>query len=199
MKEYEFLRAEMMDYYQTISQYNVVMYTATATILVFALKESLFLFCLIPYCVVLPLYLMCEAKRRGICRIAAYMIVFLEGKDYNWESRHHSFDEKNEIKKRKRFFRTSSSPLPFFLLAMVCSLASLCKVYFYDTVLVDKLIQAAIVVLITVVAIVVMTVNKVDYTKVRQQYIDKWREWKKDENSEDKDRQPIDNIINNAQ
>lgn len=103
MKEYEMLRAEMMDDYKTISQYNVVLYTATATILAFAIKDGTFLSCLIPYCVLLPLYLICEAKRRGICRIAAYLNVYYEGTEYNWERRHHVFDETVEKNKKKRF------------------------------------------------------------------------------------------------
>ena len=41
-KEYEMLRTEMMEYYKAITQYGTILYTAVATILVFALQKDAF-------------------------------------------------------------------------------------------------------------------------------------------------------------
>ena len=184
MKEYEMLRAEMMDDYKTISQYNVVLYTATATILAFAIKDGTFLSCLIPYCVLLPLYLICEAKRRVICRIAAYLNVYYEGTEYNWERRHHVFDETVEKNKKKRFFRSSSSPLPYYCIAIVCSIASLIKIPYDSQCWYLSVIEVACVVALTVIAILIMNANKTDYTDARNQYIKEWRAQKEAEETQ---------------
>lgn len=189
MKEYEFLRAEIMDDYKYIAQYNVVLYTASATILAFALQKEQFILSLVPYIILLPLYLMCEEKRRGICKIAAYLHVFLEGTEFNWERRHHVFDGKNNKNRKKSFFSDNVSPLPYYCLALVCSASAISKIAIYQSCWIEKAVDLSFVIMITIITIAIMNKHKTDYVNTRDRYIKYWEEQKK---SEEKPRENMD-------
>lgn len=169
MKEYELLRAEMMDLFKAVTTYGTVLYSAVAAILAFALQRDEFYLCLVPYVAILPLFLLSESKNRGICKIAAYMFVFLEGDEFNWETRHHELDKLNE-KKQKR-----GSVIPYYYLAITCSVAALFKVYANQATWLIKGIEVVCVVAFTVVAIIIMKKNKVNYNATRDEYIDQWK------------------------
>lgn len=172
-KEYEMLRAEMMEYYRAITQYGNILYTAVAAILVFALQKDAFYLCLVPYIVILPLYLLTEAKSRGICKIAAYMYVFLEGGNYFWEHRHHIIDK---IQPGKR-----GSLIPYFYLAPACSACAIYKIVIIPRTVPEYIFKIGFVVLVTVVTLIIMAKNKVNYVSVKDSFIEEWEKLKKAE------------------
>ena len=83
MSEYEILAEKIKDRDQEIVQYNSLLYTATAALLAFTFENDNPLLCLLPYLIIVPVYLLIQQKRESQHRISAYMIVFLEGTDYH--------------------------------------------------------------------------------------------------------------------
>lgn len=170
MKEYELLRNEMMESYRAITQYNTVLYTATATILALVLQRDEYLLCLIPYIVIIPLFLLCESKRNGICRIAAYMNVFLEGDEFNWERRHHLFDQKKT--------RSRGSLHPYYFLMLTCTGFSIYKIICGEYSCTAMCIRIVAVLTLLIISLIVMKSKTVNYTKTRDELINDWREIK---------------------
>lgn len=175
MKEYELLRAEMMDLFKAVTQYGTVLYSAVAAILAFALQRDEFYLCMVPYVAILPLFLLSESKNRGICKIAAYMYVFLEEDEFHWEHRHHELEIINSKKQRR------GSVIPYYYLAITCSAAALFKVYANQDGWALKGIESLIVIVITVISIIVMKKNKVNFNETRKEFITQWEAIKQSE------------------
>ncbi len=75
-EEIELLRAEIIQNYNAIAQYNCVLYTAVTAVLAFAVNSDRYVMCLLPYVVMLPIHFLCETRSGNICRIGAYLYVF---------------------------------------------------------------------------------------------------------------------------
>ena len=82
-EEYLFLREEIMKNNSAAESYRNVMYTVTIALVTIAFSQKEPLLFLLPLCIILPAYKIIIDKLLGMCRIAAYLIVFLEGKDFN--------------------------------------------------------------------------------------------------------------------
>ena len=163
------LRSEMMEDYKQISQYNVALYTVTATILTFALGRSEYYLCLVPYLVAVPLFLMCEAKRKDICKIASYLAVYLEGDEFNWETRHQLLEEYDGQR------RNWQSLLIYYLIPITCSGLSIYRiVYNYSNYgMWNRIVSVIILTLGTLILMGVKTISYVSFRKNKRQ------EWKK--------------------
>ena len=131
MSEYELLKTEALKNSDHIVQYNSILYASTAAILAFGFdsKNTNPLVFLLPYVVILPVYLLIEKERESICRISSYMIFFLEGSDYLWETRLDMDDKMGTLgfrmpsAKKSKFveFISVYSHWPFILMPFICS------------------------------------------------------------------------------
>lgn len=90
-EEYKMIRKGLDQIYQTISNYNIALYTASGALFTFALGQDAFYYCLTPLMVIIPLYLLGEEKHKEACKLGAYLYVFCEGKTFKWERRNHDF------------------------------------------------------------------------------------------------------------
>lgn len=85
--EYLMLRNEIL-HHNTLENNTInFLYVFISAILVFSLNQEDSLYVLIAYVVIIPSYRIVWSKRKGICKIGAYLNVFLEGKEFNWERR----------------------------------------------------------------------------------------------------------------
>ena len=186
MKEYEILEAKIRDRDEEVVQYNSILYTATAAILAFAFQSDNYLFFLLPYVVIFPIYKLSEGTRRFMCRISAYLYVFHEGygKEFQWERRHHIFDsnirssvvDKQKHGKFRWYLRRMMARSHYVLITLVCAFLST------YTVLSDSLPQKwpkiVFIWALTMIITISMVRNFTDWPKVRTEYIAKWREIK---------------------
>lgn len=86
-KEYLMLREEIL-HLSTLENNTInFFYTFVSVVLVYAINKSDSLYTLISYVIIIPAYQMVWSKRKGICKIGAYLYVFQEGKKFNWERR----------------------------------------------------------------------------------------------------------------
>ena len=85
--EYLMLREEILHHDSIENNTINFMYVFVSAILTISLNQEDALYVLIAYIVTIPAYRIVWSKRKGICKIGAYLNVFLEGKEYNWERR----------------------------------------------------------------------------------------------------------------
>lgn len=174
--EYKLLKGEITNIQNMRHQTISILYTVTAAILAFALnnKEESLLF-LVPFCVILPTYLMVITQSNDIVKIGAYLKVFHEGGGYQWETHINNFNLSKKNTKR-RF--ANSFTLPFLILSAM-SLALFAINFDWkhiDTLLsIIKLIMALI--CASAVLIIRLIIQK-DIDKLKRPYIEKWEEVK---------------------
>ena len=167
--EYKILRDEINQSYQSITSYNIALYTASSVIFAFALGQPGFWYCLVPLMVILPLYLLCEDERRKICWIGAYLNVFCEGKGFFWERRHHELDKKGE-------FTELTNTLPYIFMTAASCGGAIIKILFDDYTQ-NKLLVIPIFLFIK--GAIAIVKKEVHFVKVRQSYINLWRQQKR--------------------
>lgn len=175
MSEYELLRNEILENYDAIKQYNLALYVAVISVLTFALDKQNFLYCLIPYIAIIPLYFACESKNRNICKIAAYMNVFLEGNEYNWEMLHQKYDEKFN---KKRNWKSISQ---YYFLSIMCSAIAIAKIFQLDYDTNTKWVLFSIVLIVTIVAIIAMGLSTINYVNCRKAMLENWKKIKNEQ------------------
>lgn len=175
MSEYELLRNEIIECYDAIKNYNIAMYAAVVTVLTFALGKNNFLYCLVPYVAIIPLYFASESKNRNICKIAAYMNVFLEGNEYNWERLHHKYDEQFN---KKRNWKSISQ---YYFLSIICSVIAITKIFQFNYDTYVKWILLSIVLIISIVAIIAMGLSTINYLNCRKAMLENWKKIKSEQ------------------
>ncbi|MBQ6207851.1 MAG: hypothetical protein IJK52_12325 [Oscillospiraceae bacterium] len=184
MSEYELIKTENRESTQRIVQYNSILYTASAALLLFALERTNFVLCLTPYIVIVPLFLLNESTRKAICVGAAYLYVFLEGQEYHWEGRHHKFDKTKKERSIKWYTDIIIRRLHYYSLNLICSLASIYKIVCNSETVSIKLWQFAFVLVVTVVASTIMAINTTDYVTERDKAIKQWQAIKAEEEAQ---------------
>lgn len=177
MNEYQMLRDEIMENIKQISQHITILYTATAALLAFALQTSEFLLPMIPYTVIVPLLLRSEALTNTNCRIAAYMIVFLEGVDNHWETR--LYENEKGRKRTKRYL------LPYYFISLTCTVSSLYKLIFGNYLYFYKWLWGICIIILSIILFVIMIANTVNIKKKKGEYIKQWQEMKEGKTKND--------------
>ena len=168
--EYTTLRQEMNMYYQNVAHYNSVLYSASNAILLFALTQKGFYYCLIPLMVIIPLYLLVENEHKKACWLGAYLNVFCEGTIFNWERRHHCYDR--TFGSRKRDIKEI---LPYLVLSIVSCLFSAIKVVINSDL--NKWFLA-IPVLCLLISYAIIIKAAVNYSELRNDFISEWKNLK---------------------
>ena len=86
-KEYLMLRDEILKDYEIIQNSRNVLYAAVAAILAFAVDQKEALLFLIPYIVIIPVYLVTIDYTLNMYKLGTYLKVFHEQGDFRWENR----------------------------------------------------------------------------------------------------------------
>ena len=184
MNEYELLRAEILNAFDAVTQYNCVLYTVVAAILAFAIESDNFLLCLIPYLVILPIHFLCEDRYRNMCRISAYMYVFLESNDYHWEGRQYQHDQVTNYFDKKKVIPAWQTHLHYYFVPTACSAAAIYKVACSNDTVAEKCIISVITIVVTIIALLIIRKNSTDFARARKYYIDQWTAVRKAEEAE---------------
>lgn len=127
-KEYEMLRAEILQYMEEYQTVRNMMYVVTATILSITsgLWKNYYLF-LLPLVVILPGYIIYFKYMKSVLVASIYMQVFLENDDigdtYRWESRHDKFSRnchEKHMRGVKGWVLSYAQRIPYYMCALVC-------------------------------------------------------------------------------
>lgn len=177
MKEYELLREEMMEDYRAISNYNIALYSVVAAVFGLSLTQNVFYLSLTVYIAILPLFLLCESKRKNICFIAAYMAVYLEGEDFNWETRHQVYEKKYAVK------RNWHSLFPYYFVGTLCSALSIIKLLFSDQLAILMIVISIVICIITIAVFAYMRKQSINYVNLRQEMKAQWEKVKSSESA----------------
>lgn len=179
-KEYEVLRKEMDDRMNSVNSYNIVMLTVTVTILGFALQQDHYAMCLIPIIIIVPTYLRNIDADKAVIKMGAYLNVFLEGEDFNWERRNHKRDK--TLKKKSFALRMFSV---YNSLIIICVLLAIYKCLSGN----HDLIHLSIIIILSIglFSIWVVEHHQINHYSIKKDYVNEWESIKKQEKREIKD------------
>lgn len=165
--EYLMLREEILHLDSIVSNTINFFYAFIASYLAFALLQEDTIFILLSYIVTIPAYLIVLNKMKAMCRIAAYLKIFLEGNEFNWETRYMQYKDKNE----SSFFRIVSWHFPFMVVSIAVTALLIYKMKcnaslsFYE---ISKL-------LIGLLSMIFIVINMIKFKNIGiKDYIDKW-------------------------
>lgn len=176
-EEYKMLREEILQSMQVVKNYRTLVYTITVAILAFAFDKGESILFLIPFCAIIPLYLLAMHQIDSTMRIGAYIYVFIEPEtECKWETRLYNYDclHKNEYSTKK------SSVDPYWVTGLCCLLFSVLSLdfchrgaEFYFTLLLQLLV--------VILSGIVFLTKRVDYISTKEKYISEWQEIQKRE------------------
>ena len=186
MSEYELLRAEILLRSEARTQYNNILYAVVAAILTYAFSQDNYFLFLVPYIVILPLYLLSENSRRSTVRLATYMYVFLEGQEYHWETRQWEQDKMNRAKRSTiaHYFYLMKTRTQYFLVSLICSISATYKVISSNMDKTGKCASFLFIWILAILVIIIMMINITDYTKIKYAFIQQWQAVKAAEEQE---------------
>lgn len=175
--EYQALREEIMFSMKTVKNYRTFMYTVVVATLAFAIDKEDPILCLIPFCIIIPLFLLAMHQIDSTLRIGAYIYVFLEpGTECQWETRIYKYDKKH----RNEYSTKKSSIDPYWCVSLCCLILS---IIYLDFIKIDIMFFLTIMFQATVLitSIYVFITKRVDYEKTKEKYINEWKSIKKNE------------------
>ena len=173
------LREEILESYRAITQFTSILYAAVAAIFTYASKENNYILYLIPYIVIIPMFLAAQDKLRSICGIAAYLIVFHEGNHFNWEKRHGALDLQLNRNRKHNWDATFPS---YYCIAIISSVAAGYNLLIADQYdCIGKIIRGAIIFFGTIVFLLIMRSHAVDYNDERSKMVENWSQIKSGE------------------
>ena len=174
------LRQEILDCISAIVQYNILLVTAVVMVLAYAINSESYLICLLPYLIVLPVHFMSEAKSMTTYKLSAYMIVYLEGNTYHWESRHWKFSWilYKKMSLSDRILDYLHYHLHYYLIILSCTAAAIFKI----TIAFDSNRMWVRIIVVCLLAVSMTVIIKLDRSRrSRSGYIDTWKAVKKEE------------------
>lgn len=178
--EYKALREEILASMQTVKNYRTILYTIVIAALAFAFDKDVAILFLVPFCAIIPLYLLAMHQVDSIMRMGAYIYVFLEpGTDCQWETRLLEYD-----KKHKNEYSTKKTSIdPYWCLSFCCLALSILKLD-YCSRNYDFYITIAIQIIILILCIYIFATKRPDYLETKEKYIKEWQEIQRNENKE---------------
>lgn len=173
--EYEFLKEEIMFSMQTVKNYRSLLYTVVVASLAYAFDKDEAVLFLIPFCVIIPLYLLTMHQIDSTMRLGAYIFVFIEPKtDCQWETRLYKYD----CIHKGQYSTKASSIDPYWYISFCCFALSLFKLDYLDRNL-DFYITLFLQIVILVICVYLFTKKRCDYLSVKEKYIEEWMEIKR--------------------
>lgn len=175
--EYEAIREEILSNIQVVKSYRTFLYTIVIATLAFAFDKDEAILFLVPFCAIIPLYLLAMHQIDSTMRLGAYIYVFLEpGTDCQWETRLLEYDKihKNQYSTKK------TSIDSYWCVSFSCLVLSILKLN-YDHIGIDFYITIAAQILILMICIYIFLKKRPDYLKQKEKYIEEWKEVQKRE------------------
>ena len=180
--EYTMLKNEIQEKIGAIHTCRNILYTSVIAIFAFGFnnaKEPLIF--LIAYMVIIPTYIVNMEETKSFLRIGAYIIVFLEDDTLAWESRLYEYD--NMFSKHPK----TKSQISHFSFCNICC-ALVCIVRCFTSSNASLVLKGAlnnsdiiyfssriiIALFCYISTILMMEKHRVNYTKIKQGYIDEW-------------------------
>lgn len=169
--EYEALREEILYSMQVVKNYRSLLYTVVAATLAFAFDKNEAVLFLVPFCAIIPIYLLAMHQVDSSMRLGAYIYVFLEPETAcQWETRLLEYDKLHS----NQYSTKKSSIDPYWCVSFCCLALSIIKLDFsnrnYDFYF--TIIAQAI---ITIICVYIFVKKRPDYLETKQKYIAEWK------------------------
>ena len=170
-EEYLFLREEIIYDTTAVQNYRKLMYTTVAAIYTIAFTQSEPLIFLVPIAVILPIFKMCMARRSSMCRIGAYLLVFLEADDsvFHWETRLHKYDDVYAIGIKKSMIS------PYTVSVLVSVALCIIRMDFDCFTSPENIIRLGICAVVGTISLIIISKGQVDYIKEKEKFIERWK------------------------
>lgn len=170
--EYEALREEILFSMQMVKNYRSLLYTIVIATLAYAFDKDVAILFLIPFCAIIPLYLLAMHQVDSTMRIGAYIYVFLEpGTDCKWETRLIEYDKLH----RNQYSTKKTAIDPYWCVSFCCLILSVLKLNFYN-IGIDFYITIMAQIFILIVCIYIFLKKRPDYLRLKEKYIEEWKE-----------------------
>ena len=177
LKEYDKINTELLNKMNKQLQAVSLLYGAVGVILTFAVTNNISLMFLVPFCVIIPIYLLVIHDAHGMYKLGAYLAVFFEDSEDAWETRLHKLN----IRTKKSLPRWASSfHLPFIFVS-VFSLVLFAFFFDWQNISQFREIAELIVATICFSAVIALRITQKDVDKLKGQYIAEWKKIKAEE------------------
>lgn len=176
--EYEAIREEILSSMQVVKSYRTLLYTIVIAALAFAFDKDEAILFLVPFCAIIPLYLLAMHQIDSTMRLGAYIYVFLEpGTDCQWETRLLEYD-----KIHKNQYSTKKTSIDSYWCVSVCCLVLSILKQNYSCRGIDFYITIVAQILIFIICVYIFIKKRPDYLKLKGKYIKEWQEIQEREN-----------------
>lgn len=166
-EEYKLLKQEIVNNNNILRNFQLALYSSVGVILTLAFSQQEPIICLIPFFVIIPLYLLRMKQSSDIIRTGAYMQVFLEGEAFNWETRLHEYGKLINDKKVIK--------LDFILLCVTSFVLLLTKLSISDFSRTECIFRVALGSVSLVMCLIVMMVYKINPVEEKEKHIRNWK------------------------
>lgn len=173
-REYLMLREEIMKYYDIIHGSRNTLYVVLAAILTLAIPSDEPLLCLVPYCVIIPVYIVTIDYQYGMWRMGTYLSTFLEGEEFNWETRLRKLNYNVKLNRH-----ATSYHWPFAISGLGCTILFFLKID-YSKISYKMVLEIIFSILLTVSFLIFVKVQK-NPDEIVQECYRKWRVIKEQE------------------
>lgn len=187
-KEYLMLRDEIIWRLKAIDTLDTFTYTAFVGILGIAFAAEIIELCLLSFIIIVPISLKVANHKHAISHVSGYMREFLEDihKDqcFKWETLHCEFYKKNPRNLTENIIYYGSS-IEYIIMCLITSF--IFWIYVFQNKVEFTSFQMCIFSFIQVVVILFVTyitVNCIDFLKIKSPILLKWRKVKEEVKSE---------------
>lgn len=173
--EYMMLRDEILHLNERINNTINFFYVFVSAVLAFGINQEESIFVLLTYMVIIPSYMIVLNKRNSVYKIAAYLYVFHEGKEFNWERRQKKLYQKLNAQTGRR---ASVSQYPFLIVSTFVTIVFAIKTNWNSICVVSEFLKVLFGISLYIIQIVLVFRNKGGHI---DKYIPYWKEVKEDE------------------
>lgn len=185
--EYKTLRDEILHSYTIVDSSRNILYIAVAYILTFATNKENPLLYLLPFTVIIPIYLIAINYTFDIYRIATYIKVFAEADNstFRWESRQFMLNTEieNRMPRQAKMFH-----VPYVSSGIMCTILFFASIDLFSQTKTEETFFSIVLCIIFFVILICIFIYFRDMISVQRKYIEAWEEVKakecvlKDEN-----------------
>jgi len=176
-KEYDKINTEIINKMNKQLQIVSLLYGTVGVILAFAVNNGTSLMFLIPFCAIIPIYLLIIHDTQGIYKLGSYLVVFHESLGGAWETRLHAFNTKTK-KSMPRWANNFHFP---FIIVSIFSLVLF--LFYFDWVNITQYrnVLELLFALVCFSAVIAVRITQKDVDNLKEQYITEWKQIKDEE------------------
>lgn len=173
VEEYKSLREEIIHSYTIVDSSRNILYVTVAYILTFATNKDNPLLYLLPFAVIIPVYLVAINYTFDMYRIGTYIMIFAESgtDDYKWETRQFNL---NRQPKRSMPRQAKTFHIPYVLLGFACSALFFSSVD-YNNLSASSFFQVVVGIVLLMLLLSIYIYYR-DMISVQNKYIEGWKE-----------------------